>query len=206
MIKNIIFDFGDIFINLDKKAPEMALSRFGIHKYHIDDEMLDFHNKYERGLVTSENLIEYYVNKFPGLSEISFKLAWNSIILDFPEHRLEWILDLASSKKYKLFLLSNTNDLHIEQVIKNMGAIRYTKFQTCFDQFYLSQKIKLRKPDLEIYDYVLTQNKLQPQETLFIDDTVLNTMGASSLGIHTWHLKPGEEDITQLFTLKSEMF
>lgn len=204
MIKNLIFDFGDVFINLDKKAPELALRKLGI--YAVDSEIITWNNTYEKGLITSEELIENYLNRYTNLSEISFKQAWNSIILDFPEHRLKWLTKLAQSKKYKLYLLSNTNDLHIEQVIKNMGPIRYAKFQSCFDKFYLSQKLKMRKPDIVIYDHVLTENKLTPTESLFIDDTLLNTVSASSLGIHTWHLKPGVEDITQLFTLKSDLF
>lgn len=204
MIRNLIFDFGDVFINLDKKAPEQALMRMGIRT--IDEDMIDWHNTYEKGLMTTEQLVEKYLYKFPRLSRISFKEAWNSIILDFPQHRLDWILRVASSNKYRLFLLSNTNDLHMEQVIKNMGALRFAQFQNCFEQFYLSQKIKMRKPDLEIYDFVLTQNELKAEDSLFIDDTILNTAAAASLGIKTWHLRPEKEDVSQLFQLKKELF
>ena len=157
MIKNIVFDFGDVFINLDKKAPEQALAKMGIR--HIDEEMTTWHNMYEKGLITSTQLTENYLKKFPSLTALSFKQAWNSIILDFPQHRLDWIMQLAKDKTYRIFLLSNTNDLHIEQVIKNMGALRYSQFQNCFERFYLSQKINMRKPDLEIYDYVLQNDK-----------------------------------------------
>lgn len=204
MIKNIIFDFGDVFINLDKKAPEYALGKVGVRV--TDHEIFELHNRYEKGLVTTEHLIETYLSTFPSLNEISFKLAWNSIILDFPENRLNWLLNLAKTGEYRLFLLSNTNDLHIEQVIKNMGAINYIKFQSCFEKFYLSQHMKMRKPDLEIYDHVLTENNLVARETLFIDDTILNTLAASSLNINTWHLQPGIEDVTELFTIKKDLF
>ncbi|MGO4910961.1 HAD family hydrolase [Leeuwenhoekiella sp. W20_SRS_FM14] len=204
MIKNLLFDFGDVFINLDKKAPEQALAKMGIRE--IDNDMVDWHNTYEKGLITTEELTKYYLDKFPSLTRISFTNAWNSIILDFPQHRLDWILKLKEEGKYKLLLLSNTNDLHIEQVIKNMGALRYSKFQNCFERFYLSQQINLRKPDLEIYDYVLTNDNLIAEETLFIDDTVLNTAAAASMNIRTWHLEPGIQDVTQLFKKKQELF
>ena len=204
MIKNIVFDFGDVFINLDKKAPEQALAKMGIR--HIDEEMNAWHNTYEKGLMTSEQLTENYLKKFPSLTALSFKQAWNSIILDFPQHRLDWIMQLAKDKTYRLFLLSNTNDLHIEQVIKNMGALRYSQFQNCFERFYLSQKINMRKPDLEIYDYVLQNDTLIAKETLFIDDTLLNTAAAASMGINTWHLEPGLQDVTQLFEVKKSLF
>lgn len=204
MIKNIIFDFGDIFINLDKKAPEIALQKSGIEE--IDEKMQTVNDNYEKGLLTDEQLISYYTERFPTLSPVAFTLAWNSIILDFPEHRLKWIEALSRKREYRLFLLSNTNDLHIEQVIKNMGAVRFARFQQCFEEFYLSQKMKMRKPDLEIFDFVLKENDLKPAETLFIDDTLVNTMGAASLGIQTWHLHAGQEDVTDLFTIKADLF
>ncbi|MGB5943991.1 MAG: HAD family phosphatase [Leeuwenhoekiella sp.] len=204
MIKNIIFDFGDVFINLDKKAPAQALKKMGIPD--LDEEMLTLNNNYERGLITSEKLIDTYLEKYPSLTRLSFLSAWNSILLDFPQHRLDWLRTLTSEKKYRLFLLSNTNDLHIEFVIKSMGAIRYEQFRECFEQFYLSQQIKMRKPDLIIYDCVLTQNKLNAKETLFIDDTLVNTAAAAAMDINTWHLEPGQEDVTQLFKIKADLF
>jgi len=204
MIKNLLFDFGDVFINLDKKAPELALNKLGIRE--ISEEMNDWHNNYEKGIISTDEIIKNYLNAFPKLSALSFKNAWNSIILDFPQHRLDWIVRLHKEKKYRLFLLSNTNELHIEQVIKNMGAIRYSKFQSCFERFYLSHQINMRKPDLDIYDFVMQNDKLQPKETLFIDDTLLNTAAAASMGIYTWHLEPSQDDITQVFNLKKELF
>lgn len=204
MIKNLLFDFGDVFINLDKKAPELALAKMGIRE--ISEEMNDWHNSYEKGILSTAQLTENYLNTFPQLTKISFYNAWNSIILDFPEYRLDWISQLAKNKTYRLFLLSNTNELHIEQVIKNMGALRYSKFQSCFERFYLSHQIQMRKPDLNIYDFVLQKDNLKAEETLFIDDTMVNTAAASSLGIYTWHIEPVYEDVTQLFTTKSSLF
>lgn len=204
MIKNLLFDFGDIFINLDKKAPEQAMGKLGIRS--ITEDMDLWHKAYEKGLISTQQITKNYLKAFPQLSSLSFKKAWNSIILDFPQHRLDWIIQLSKNENYRLLLLSNTNEMHIEQVIKNMGAIRYSQFQSCFERFYLSHQINLRKPDLEIYDFVLRENDLIANETLFIDDTILNTAAASSMGIHTWHLEPGLQDITQLFTIKKELF
>ncbi len=204
MIKNLIFDFGDVFINLNKKAPELALNKMGIHT--ISEEMNDWHNAYEKGLLTSDQIIQNYLNTFPQLTALSFKNAWNSIILDFPQHRLDWLVQLVRQGHFRLFLLSNTNEMHIEQVIKNMGALRYSQFQSCFERFYLSHQVKLRKPDLEIYDFVLQNDNLDPKETLFIDDTLLNTAAASSMDIYTWHLDPLHEDVTQVFEIKKELF
>lgn len=204
-IKTVIFDFGDVFINLDKPAIERELIKLGVPKkipldlYHVASE-------YEKGYISTEELIAYFNTKFPSIPTQDFIKAWNSIILDFPEHRLEFIEKLSSNKKYQLILLSNTNDLHIEQVIKNMGLSSYKRFKNCFNKFYLSQEIHLSKPSPSIYEFVLNKNNLQANECLFIDDLKENTDAAEKLGIHTWNLNPEQEDITSLFTTKSNLF
>ena len=197
MINTLIFDFGDVFINLDKPAIERSMNKLGIST--ITNEMLEIAMNYEKGLISTDVFITSFTKKFPMISNKEFTTAWNSIILDFPEHRLTFIEHLASLKKYKLILLSNTNELHIEQVIENMSLDRYLRFKNCFDQFYLSHEIKLRKPDHSIYEFVLIKNKLIAKNCFFIDDTKENTDAASELGIRTWNNNPKNEDVIDLF-------
>lgn len=64
----------------------------------------------------------------------------------------------------------------------------------------------MSKPSSEIYEFVLTENNLNAQETIFVDDLKENTAAANRLGIHTWNLIPGQEDVTQLFTKKQTLF
>ena len=197
MINTLIFDFGDVFINLDKPAIERSMNKLGIST--ITNEMLEIAMNYEKGLISTDVFITSFTKKFPMISNKEFTTAWNSIILDFPEHRLTFIEHLASLKKYKLILLSNTNELHIEQVIENMSLDRYLRFKNCFDQFYLSHEIKLRKPDHSIYEFVLIKNNLIAKNCFFIDDTKENTGAASELGIRTWNNNPKNEDVIDLF-------
>ena len=79
---------------------------------------------YEKGLISTDVFITSFTKKFPMISNKEFTTAWNSIILDFPEHRLTFIEHLASLKKYKLILLSNTNELHIEGLTKKFKSIK----------------------------------------------------------------------------------
>jgi len=197
MINTLIFDFGDVFINLDKPAIERSLNKLGIST--ITNEMLEIAMNYEKGLISTDVFITSFTKRFPMISNKEFTTAWNSIILDFPEHRLTFIEHLASLKKYKLILLSNTNELHIEQVIENMSLDRYLRFKNCFDQFYLSHEIKLRKPDHSIYEFVLIKNNLIAKNCFFIDDTKENTDAASILGIRAWNNNPKNEDVIDLF-------
>ena len=196
MIKNIIFDFGDIFINLDKTATALELSKFGFTE--ITDELDKLMKDYEKGLISSTDFISTTNLILPKATPKELRAAWNKIILDFPEERLLFIESLANENNYRLFLLSNTNELHIEQVIKNMGIKRYTRFQNCFEKFYLSHEINLRKPDAAIYQFVLKENNLKAEESFFIDDTKENTDAAELLGIKNWNLQVGKEDIINL--------
>ena len=197
MIKNIVFDFGDIFINLDKKLFAEELQRIKISQE--SEETLPILHQYEMGLVSTDKFLTFFEERLH-VSQDKLKRAWNSILLDFPKERLRFIQNLSESKKYRLFLLSNTNDLHISWIQQNWGMERYNAFKICFEQFYLSHEINLRKPNNNIYEFVLTTNKLAPKETLFIDDTKENTDAAKALGIHIWNLKPGKEDVLELLT------
>ncbi len=202
MIKNIIFDFGDVFINLDKPATIRELKKLG--NIQSTDEVSDLNKLYEVGAITTSELVNRLKNIFPKASNGELTKAWNAILLDFPTHRFDFIQNLANTKKYNLLLLSNTNELHIEWIKKNVPF--FENFKSCFNSFYLSHEIKLRKPNTGIFDFVLNQNQLLPEETLFIDDTKENTDAASTLGINTWNNNPLKEDVTNLFTIKSSLF
>ena len=128
--------------------------------------------------------------------------AWNAILLDFPKHRLTFLKNLVASKKYRLFLLSNTNELHISWIQKNWGMDLYNDFKNCFEQFYLSHEINFRKPNTDIYNFVLKENSLKATETLFVDDLKENTESAKTLGLHVWNLIPGKEDVIDLLKKK----
>jgi len=197
MIKNIIFDFGDIFINLDKQGTYKAMAALGVTK--ITDEMIQVYQNYEKGLMTTNAFLYFFHDKFRIPKEKLID-AWNAVLLDFPRERLGFLKKLADSKKYRLFLLSNTNDLHIKWVQDSLGDEFYNDFKTCFEQFYLSHEINFRKPDTEIFEFVLKENNLIAEETLFVDDLEENTLSASTLGIKTWNLMPEEDDVTELFT------
>lgn len=202
MIKNIIFDFGDIFINLDKKATYKEIEKLGVSE--ISDEMMEVAHEYEKGLISTDEFIAFFSVQFK-IPKQDLVRAWNAVLLDFPLTRLAFLRALSKRKKYRLFLLSNTNELHISWIQENWGTKLYTEFKNCFEQFYLSHEIHFRKPDATIYEFVLNENNLIAKETIFIDDVEENTIAANALGIHTWNLIPGKEDVIQLFA-KKELF
>ena len=205
MIKTIIFDFGDVFINLDKEsAIRQALNLFGIDAF--SKEAIAANNLYEQGLISTSAFIEFYKNTFPGVTEDKIIDSWNKILSNFPLHRLKFLKVLSEEKKYFLILMSNTNELHIEWIKKEWGYSLYNDFKNCFDKFYLSHEIHLRKPNYNIYQFVLRENGLIENETLFIDDTTENTNVAEQLSLHTWNINPRTEDIIDLFVINKRLF
>ena len=200
MIKNIVFDFGDVFINLDKEATFKRLKELGVNEFTI--ELLELAKQYEMGMITTQEFVNTFKSYFPSISETDFKNAWNSMLLDFPLYRLSFLKSLANSKKYRIFLLSNTNDLHISWIQKTWGRKLFSEFKNCFEKFYLSHEIHLRKPNKDIYEFVIESNKLTPEETFFVDDTEENTVVANKLGIKTWQINPNSEDVVDLFSKK----
>jgi len=196
MIKNIIFDLGDVFINLDKNATKTHLATLG--HYVITPELEDLAIQYEKGMITTAVFLNEAEKMLPNTLQTELIEAWNAIILDFPEHRFCFLKDLMSEANYRLFLLSNTNELHIQKVAKHMGSKNYLSFKACFDAIYLSHEIHLRKPEPEIFKMILESHSLKAEETLFVDDTIDHIEAAKKLGIATWHLKVNKEDVVEL--------
>lgn len=198
MIETLIFDFGDIFINLDKEASMREMQQlFPVFQLH--PELDDANKKYEKGELSTKEFVSVYQEAFPSATENQLKNVWNAIIRDFPDYRMDFITSLQKSGKYHLILLSNTNALHIEKVQLTMGIEKYERFRACFDRFYLSHEIGYRKPDTSIFEFVLEQDQLKASRCLFVDDMPENVEAASQMGLHTWHLVPGKEDVIHLF-------
>ena len=203
MIKTIIFDFGNVFINLNLEAAHKhALDTFKIES--LSEEMLGFNSFYEEGLISTDELLEFYSENFPSSSKEELIDVWNFMLKDFPANRLKFLKELKLSSKYKLILLSNTNALHIKYIKEHVSF--YEEFKDCFDAFYLSHEINLVKPNIDIFEFVLNENKLKAEECLFIDDNQDNINTANTLKIKTWYINSETEDVIELFTNKKELF
>ncbi len=199
MINTIIFDFGDVFINLDKEASLNALKKLGLKSWNQDIE--DLNQEFERGKLTEVQFIIGLKKIIPNASIEDLRTAWNKVLLDFPLERLEFLQHL-SGLNYKLFLLSNTDEIHIAKFEHMLGATFIREFYQCFEKVYFSFEMGMRKPDPEIFNYIVKKHELNTSRTLFIDDKKANTDIAASLGMQIWNIVPGKEDVTQLFDKK----
>jgi putative hydrolase of the HAD superfamily len=198
MIDTIIFDFGDIFINLDKQATIDELQRLGLSSWNEDLDRLNI--SFEKGQISRDHFLLGIQKHIPNASIDEILAAWNAILLDFPLHRLEFLQLL--SQKYRLFLLSNTDAIHIDHFEQREGTSFYGDFYKCFEKVYFSYEMGMRKPDSEIYNSLIFQHELSPKRTLFVDDKKDNTNAAKTLGLHVWNLQVGKEDVIELFDKK----
>lgn len=203
MIDTLIFDFGDVFINLNKKsAHENALKL--VRADVIPNLVTKINKQYETGFINNETFLQFYTSHFPWLNNDIVIESWNSMIKEFPKYRLKFLKQLKNEGRFKLILLSNTNQIHINYVKATVPF--YEDFKACFDWFFLSHEINLRKPNSNIYNFVLKTTNTNPENAIFIDDTRENTVAAHELGIKTWHINPETDDITELFTKQAHLF
>ena len=198
MINSIIFDFGDVFINLEKEKSIEEFKKLGLEG--PNEELLIQNDLFEKGQITDIQFVESFHKFIPNASIEEITKAWNSVIGDFPLYRLEFLQLL--SNKYRLFLLTNTDSIHINRFEHKVGMSFYSDFYRCFEKVYYSYEMGMRKPQPEIFTTILNKHDLSPKRTLFVDDKKENTDVAESLGLHVWNLQVGKEDVVNLFDQK----
>jgi putative hydrolase of the HAD superfamily len=194
-INAIIFDLGGVILNIDYQLPVKAFKKLVIDDFsaHFNQaaqsRLLD---DYETGQISSEEFIdEIRTLVKPEYGDREIIQAWNSILLDLPENRL-FTLEKAA-ENHRIFLLSNTNDLHIQEFNSYLlEEHNLPSLEPFFEALYLSYEVGLRKPDPRIFEYVLQDAGLDPHSTLFIDDSLQHIRSAAELGINTWHLRDQE--------------
>lgn len=199
--KAIIFDLGGVILNIDYNLTRKAFENAGIQNFHdmysqaSADELF---SNLETGKISNDNFYKEF-NKRAGsnLPPGEIKNAWNELLLTFRENSLKFLDSIRS--KYNLYLLSNTNHIHLDAFNKiYYQAERSKAFEKHFDKAYYSCEMGLRKPNADIYEFVLKENNLNPSETLFVDDSVQNVEAARLAGMQAILLEPGKfiEDLT----------
>ena len=198
MINTIIFDFGDVFVNLEKETAIEAFKKLGLDG--PNEDLISKNDLFEKGKISELEFIETFQKYIPKAEIEEVRKAWNSIIGEFPLYRLEFLQML--SYKYRLFLLTNTDSVHISHFEHKVGISFFSDFYSCFEKVYYSYEMGMRKPQPEIFTTILNKHDLSPKRTLFVDDKKENTDMAQSLGLHVWNLQVGKEDVVDLFSKK----
>ena len=202
-IRNIIFDYGNVIFTIDFNKAQHSFTELGVkniehffsHKGH--DSLFD---QFEQGLISSSEFRDGIrkVTGIQSLSDTEIDKAWNSLLIGVPEPNHDLLLKVK--EKYRTFLLSNNNEIHYNWIMDYLKREHQLDSNAdFFEKDYYSHLMKMRKPNREIFEFVIRENNLKPNETLFIDDSPQHLKTADMLGLNT-HL------LTQNETLESYLY
>jgi putative hydrolase of the HAD superfamily len=199
-IHNILFDFGGVILNISHKRLEDAFRALGVpdfEKFFNQVVQSELFQKFEKGEISPKNF-RSAIRDMTGIqvSDDVLDTAWNSIIGDYTPERIDLLVKIK--KNYRLFLLSNTNEIHYDYYIGKFRKEYGFDFHSLFHNTYWSFKMGKRKPDPESFIEIIDKESIIPGNTLFIDDSKQNIIAAEVLGIKTCHLSMGLE-LTGLF-------
>ncbi|RVU02570.1 HAD family phosphatase [Mucilaginibacter limnophilus] len=192
-IKNIIFDYGNVIFNISFEKAQQAWTALGISNaadffgHRQQDPVFD---AFDRGEITPQAFRDRIreLTGNPELTDEQINTAWNSMLLGINEGTHELLLQIK--EKYRTFLLSNINAIHYDHIMEYLNKqFGIAGNDHLFEKTYYSHFTGKRKPEPAIFEQVLTENNLKPEETLFIDDSPQHLAAAEALGIHTFLMK-----------------
>lgn len=191
-IRNIVLDLGGVILELDVNRSIELLSELGLPgEENLDKVFLKypFFLKFETGRISPDEFIDA-LTALLGDHTPKEKIieAWNAMILGFLPDTIKLLTRLR--EEYRLFLLSNTNAIH-EVYYNDILHMKHgiPNLKDIFEKVYYSHDVNMRKPDHEIFQYVLDDSRINARETLYIDDTEVHVKAAGDLGIHVYHLR-----------------
>ena len=199
-IKNIIFDLGGVLLNIDYDLTLQAFKNLGIknfNDFYSQAKQSEVFSLLETGKITS-NVFCNEIRIIGSISSPDSAIidAWNAMLLDFPQERFEFLETIK--KRYTTFLLSNTNSIHAaafnQIILKQNNVSDLTRY---FTKIYYSHEVGLRKPHSAMFQHVIDSNYLDPEATLFIDDSTQHVQGAQSIGIQSYLLNPNSETVIE---------
>jgi len=197
----IIFDLGGIIINLDYKKTEHEFkSLFGtdFSEIYSKQNQTDIFNRLETGHLSEIEFVKAMQSS--SKIEVLHKdiiSAWNAMLLDIPKERIELLEKIGKQKR--IFLLSNTNEIHktaFDKIV--LESHKMNGLEPLFEKAYFSHLVGMRKPNTEIFEFVINENNLNPQKTLFIDDSPQHIEGAIKTGLNAYYLDVNTYSILDL--------
>lgn len=197
-IDAIIFDLGGVLIDIDYTKTRQAFEHLGINNFndlYSQANQQELFDRFETGQISGQHFINSILNYFSEpISPNKVVHAWNAMLLDFQIEKLILLEKLAL--KYPLFLLSNTNELHVPVVRQRLTKLSAKPLEAYFTKVYFSHELGLRKPNSEIFEVVCNENNMNPSTTLFIDDSIQHIEGAKKCGLQTIHLTLDKDLLT----------
>ena len=193
-INNIIFDLGGVIMNIDVKRTQKAFTEMGvknINDYFGHGFAASFFKDHESGKISDEVFVQKIKEEIRlDLADSKVINAWNALLLNFPPERIVLLEEIK--KKYRIFLFSNTNAIHHKRFMEiYRQAYPESELDDHFEKAYYSHILGHRKPDKPGFEIIIKENRLDPQETLFVDDAFINVEAAIRCGLKGLYLPPG---------------
>ncbi len=203
-IRNIIFDLGNVLLNLDFNASVKAFRELGLNRDVVDDAQVysdPVFYELSTGKISPEKFREQIRSllKNQQVTDKELDRAWCAMILDVPVKRVKMLQQL--NENYKVYLFSNTNQIHIDKLHKDFYQQYQFEFPSLFEKCFYSHEIHEYKPDLSSYLKVIELAGINPEETLFIDDLEENIEGAKKAGLKAFWLKDKME-VTEILPFR----
>lgn len=182
-IRVIVFDLGNVLIDI---FPAQAMQSLAEHsgkplKVLKASFLSGSHLQLMSGEISFDRFLQQYRQEHQfTLSDQQLTTIWNSVIGDLKPGIKEVILTLTEN--YRLAICSNTDPQHWLTAKNYFDGI-----EPCFTSVFLSYEMGKSKPDLRLFEEVLTELDESPESVFFVDDTLENVKAAASLGIRTHH-------------------
>ena len=196
-IRNLIFDLGNVILNIDTKLSEIAFAQYGMNDFEKLYTLASQNELFDRLEVGSITENEFY-DEFRRVTDCkldnkTLEQCWDALIMDFPSARIEMLKRLKNEGKYRTFILSNTNIIHYRFYTALLKRTRGVDgLESLVEHAYFSHEIGLKKPNRDIFDYVVEHSHIKPEESIFIDDNEANIKAANALGFNTIFLKDND--------------
>jgi glucose-1-phosphatase len=186
-IKNIIFDMGNVIIDIDppRTANKLSiLTGLAVEDIRQRIKAADLFHQYEGGHINDDTFREVCreILQTP-LSDAQLDEAWHDLLEELLPERLRLIQALG--ERYNIYLLSNTNNIHLTEIDRRCRQLIGLPYASLFKQLFLSFEINLMKPNIALYEHVLAVSGMVPAESVFLDDVAENLEPARQLGMHT---------------------
>jgi putative hydrolase of the HAD superfamily len=201
-LQNYIFDLGGVLLDIRIQNAYERFVALGLPPAELEQgaEINKLMENYQLGWVSTQDFCKLVAAKCSaGTKPIDIEHAWNSICLDVAERKLEALRRLRKTEGVaSVSLLSNTNELHWECCCKNWINANGNRLEDFFDKIFLSQELHLQKPDSEIFNTAIRELGASPAETIFLDDSPVNTAAAANCGLQTLTVTPDVDWIKAL--------
>lgn len=195
-VKNIIFDFGGVLFEIDYNLPVEAFRNLGnpdFAKFYTQSNQNEIFDRLETGKISNGEFLQYLNSLVPNANPEQVLEAWNCILLRIWPQQVDVVKSLRT-KGYRTFMLSNTNAIHVSEFERMIDETMTLKsFREAFEKIYYSNELGIKKPYPSTYLEVCVMNGIDPNETLFIDDSIQHVRGAAEAGLFAYHLEPGQK-------------